>query len=317
MDGEIVTSSRSVPRQWPSVTVVVPTKDRPALLERALRAVVEQDYPGEIECVVVFDGTEPALPEIETGPRRTVRALVNDRTPGLAGNRNTGYLVAMGDYVAACDDDDEWFPDKLSTQLPLFEQRPDASCVASGSTFHFEGHDVERPATLPELDFDELLAERHPEVHISTCVFPRKLLLETIGLVDENLPASYAEDFELLLRAARVGPIVCVRRPLARVYQHRSSFFADKWRNIDQALEYLMNAVPEFERAPSGLARMEGQRAFAKAAVGDRREAVRLAMRSLRRSPKVKQSWFTFLVAAHVMKPEQVLTLARRFGRGI
>lgn len=312
-----MTSSSDAPPRWPSVTVVVPTKDRPALLQRALLAILGQDYPGEIECVVVFDGTEPVLPDVELGPGRTLRAIVNDRTPGLAGNRNTGYLAATGEYLAACDDDDEWFPDKLRTQLPLFDRRPEASCVASGSTFHFEGHDVPRPATRTELTFDELLAERHPEVHISTCVFPRALLLDTIGLVDEKLPASYAEDFELMLRAARVGPIVCVERPLARVYQHRSSFFADKWRSIDEALAYLMAEVPEFSRAPKGLARMEGQRAFAKAAVGERRAAVRLAVRSLRRSPTVKQSWFTFLVAARVMKPEQVLTLARRFGRGI
>jgi glycosyltransferase involved in cell wall biosynthesis len=299
------------------VTVVVPTKDRPQLLQRAVDAVLRQDYPGDIECLVVFDGTEPRLPKLEVPAGRTLRALVNERTPGLAGNRNTGYLAASGDVVAACDDDDEWFPHKLRTQVPLFSARPEASCVASGSTFHFEGHDVDRPAGRPELTFDDLLAERHPEVHISTCVFPRRLLLETIGLVDEKLPAGYAEDFELMLRAARIGPIVCVRQPLARVYQHRSSFFADKWRTMDEALAYLIDQVPEFERAPTGLARMEGQRAFAKAAAGDRRQAVQLAVRSLRRSPKVKQSWFTFIVAAGVMKPEQVLTLARRFGRGI
>ena len=41
---------------WPSVGVVVPTRDRPAQLARALAAIAAQDYPGQVQVVVVFDG---------------------------------------------------------------------------------------------------------------------------------------------------------------------------------------------------------------------------------------------------------------------
>ncbi len=311
------TGDNDRPGSWPSVSAVIPTKDRPELLKRAVSAVLEQDYPGDIEVLVVFDGTEPTLPEVALRPRRSLRALSNNRTPGLAGNRNTGYLAAEGEYVAGCDDDDEWFPDKLRLQIALLQQRPDACGAGSGSTFHFEGNDRERPAELPELTLPELLAQRHPEVHASSYVFRRDVLLNDIGLVNEDLPASYGEDFELLIRATRLGPFVCVRRPLLRAYMHRSSFFADKWRTIDDALAYLIDLVPEFAQAPTGLARMEGQRAFAKAASGERWAAVKLAVRSLRRSPKVKQSWFAILVAGHLVSANRVLAVARRFGRGI
>ena len=46
-------------RPLPAVTVVIPTRDRPALLRTAVDAVLAQDYPGEVRCVVVHDGTEP------------------------------------------------------------------------------------------------------------------------------------------------------------------------------------------------------------------------------------------------------------------
>ena len=46
--------------RWPPVTVIVATRDRPALLERAVRSVLSQSYPGDIECVVVFDQSSPA-----------------------------------------------------------------------------------------------------------------------------------------------------------------------------------------------------------------------------------------------------------------
>ena len=37
---------------WPTVTVVVPTKDRPELLQRCVRAILSQDYPGHIDCLI-------------------------------------------------------------------------------------------------------------------------------------------------------------------------------------------------------------------------------------------------------------------------
>ena len=306
-----------VTETWPTVSVVVPTKDRPQMLERALRAIVAQDYAGALEVIVVFDGTDPELPAIDLPEGRTLQALVNTRTPGLAGNRNTGYLAATGTYVAACDDDDVWFPYKLTRQMRLLRSRPDACGAGAGSAFHFEGKDTPRPAELPELTFDVLLDERHPEVHASTYLFDRRRLLDEIGLVDEELPAGYGEDFELLLRATRLGPFVCVREPLIRAYQHRSSFFADRWRNIDEALEHLIAKVPEFERAPHGLARMEGQRAFALAAVGDRRESRRLARSALKRDRRQRQAWASLVVSTRILSADRVLTLARRFGRGI
>lgn len=299
----------------PLVSVVIPTKDRPALLERAVRAALSQDYTGGIECLVVFDGTEPVAPEVQVSANRTLRVLVNHRTPGLAGNRNTGFLAAQGQYIASCDDDDEWMPGKLSAQIELLRSRPDASAAACGYYLNYGGKDIERRAEA-ELAFADLLRHRHTEANASTYVIPRTLL-ERIGLVDEQLPGAYAEDFDLLLRAARSGPIVCVQRPLTRVYVHQSSFFADKWRTIDTALEYLLGKVPELHDDPAGLARIQGQRAFAKAALGERRAAVRMAREALQSSLGAKQAWAALVVASRLLTARTVLRTAQRFGFGI
>jgi glycosyltransferase involved in cell wall biosynthesis len=302
---------------WPTVTAVIPTKNRPELLARAVQAVMNQDYPGQVECIVVFDGSEPVTPEVTVPANRTLTVLVNNRTPGLAGNRNTGYLAATGEYVASCDDDDEWLPDKLSAQVELLRRRPDASAAASGYLLVNAERDIERTAPLPVLTFEDLLRHRHTEANASTYMLRRSALVDDIGLVDEQLPGSYAEDYDLLLRAARTGPIVCIQRPLTRVYVHKSSFFADKWRTIDAALTYLLAKVPEFADDNTGLGRIEGQQAFAKAALGQRREAVRLARRSLRRSMKSKQSWAALIVASGLVSPGWVLAAAQRAGYGI
>ena len=94
---------------YPSIGVVVPTRNRPGLLRRTLAAIAAQDYPGPVSTVVVYDQSTP-----EAGLPAS-RVLTNSRTPGLAGARNTGILALDTDgldteLVAFCDDDDEWAP---------------------------------------------------------------------------------------------------------------------------------------------------------------------------------------------------------------
>ncbi len=302
---------------WPLVTAVVPTMNRPQLLVRAVQSVIDQDYPGDIECLVVYDGTDPVMPQVSLRDGRTVRVLVNTRTKGLAGNRNTGYLAATGELVGSCDDDDEWLPGKLRAQVDLLRKHPEASAAASGFVYHYRGKDIPRLAELPALTFSDLLNDRHIEANASTYLIPRTELLDRIGLVDEQLPGSYAEDYELLLRAARLGPIVCVEQPQSRVYLHDSSFFASRWQTINDALTYLLDRVPEFSQDPAGLARIEGQIAFSHAALGHRAAAAKWALRSLRKSRRARQSYAALVVASRLISADRVLAAARRFGRGI
>src|SRR5687768_6128571 len=97
-------------QRLPFVSVVVPTRERPRLLVRAVASIMSQRYDGEIECLVVFDQSDPSLPAIDVPAGCTLRAIANDRTPGPSGARNAGVLAAQGDIVAFCDDDDEWLP---------------------------------------------------------------------------------------------------------------------------------------------------------------------------------------------------------------
>lgn len=301
---------------WPQVTAVVPTRDRPELLRRTVTSILGQDYPGHIECIVVFDRTEPVRPDVAESAQRTLRVVTNTRSPGLAGTRNTGYLQAAGELICGCDDDDEWLPGKVSAQVELLRSRPDASACGTGILINHRGRDLQRPADHAELSFDDLLRSRHIEANSSSFMARKAGLLGPVGLVDEDLPGGYAEDYEWLLRAARTGPILCVQEPLTRIYWHDSSFFVSRWTMIDEALTYLLARVPEFSRQPRGLARIEGQIAFANAAMGRRRRAVRYAGRSLRRSRRVRHSYAALLVASGLMSADRVIAAGRRVGRG-
>lgn len=296
----------------PSVTVVIPTRDRPALLRTAVAAVLDQDYPGEVRVVVVHDGTEPDR-ELE---RDTVRVTANTRSPGLAGARNTGIALADTDLVAFCDDDDRWLPDKLSAQVAVLRADPEARFVCCGIQVRYGDTLVERTLPQREVRFTDLLRSRLTELHPSTFLI-RRSLLDEIGLVDEALPGSYAEDYELLLRAARVAPVRSLPTVHVEVLWHQKSYFTGRWATVSAALQRLLDSYPEFAGEKGGAARVTGQIAFAEAALGHRREALRWAARTARLKPTEPRTLLALAVASRAVTGERVVRELNARGRGI
>jgi glycosyltransferase involved in cell wall biosynthesis len=310
------TAGRGRADRAPTVSAVVPTRDRPELLRAALAAIRGQDYPGRIEILVVHDRCEPD-PALElTGSRRSVRVLRNARTPGLAGARNTGIRAATGALVGFCDDDDEWLPGKLTAQVAALDATG-AEVACCGIRVRYGDRDVDRSLPLERVPLAALLRDRLAELHPSTFLIRRDALLDGIGLVDEEIPGGYAEDYEFLLRAARRAPLANVPAPHALVRWHRRSYFAERWEMISEALQWLLARYPEFGTQPRGTARVTGQIAFARAASGDRRGAVRWARRTLASSAREPRAYLALAVAAGAVRPERILRGLHRRGRGI
>lgn len=301
----------------PSVTVVVATRDRPAFLRQALAAILAQDYPGRLECLVVFDQSDVVLPEAGVKGERSVRGMRNERTPGLAGGRNTGILAATGDLIAFCDDDDFWFRTKLRRQVEALTERPDAAAASCGIVIAREGGTSTRVPAEETIEHADLLRSRRLEVHPSTVLVDRTTVLEEIGLVDEEIPGSYAEDYEWLLRVARATPIVLAPEALVRVRWHEASWFAHRWDTIAAALPYLVAKHPELEQEPRGLARIYGRLAFACAAGGRSGDARAWAARTWRLDPRQMRSYLALAVSLGLIRPDTVVRLAHAFGRGV
>ncbi len=303
--------------RWPTTSVVVPTRDRPELLERAVTSVLDSAYDGEIEVLIVFDQTSPRALPIPERPGRTLRTLTNDRTPGLAGARNTGILAARGSLVAFCDDDDAWTPDKLRRQVQALLSHPDAEVATTGIVVRVDGRRHERVAASERIDIRDLTRARHLELHPSTFLVHRAAVLHGIGLVDEQIPGSYGEDYEWLLRAASRAPIVAVRAPLVEVSWTSGSWFAERWPIIIEAIAYLLQRHPVLRSDPRGLARLYGRLAFAHAALGHRGDAITWARRALRLNPWERRVYLALAAASGLVSSRRLLALARRTGRGI
>jgi glycosyltransferase involved in cell wall biosynthesis len=301
--------------EYPAVTAIVPTRDRPELLRRAVDAVRAQDYPGDVHCLVVYDGTEPDFSLCREG-RRSVLVGSNTRKPGLAGARNTGIILTQTELVAFCDDDDAWLPGKLTAQAERLAEAPDATLVACGIRIEYGDRTVDRSLDATELTLDDLLRSRLVELHSSSFLFRRQRLVD-LGMVDEDVPGSFGEDYELLLRIARQGPIANVPDVHLLVRWHEASHFVRDWDTMATALGWLLDEYPELRRTAEGEARIAGQIAFAHAALGDRRTALQWARRTVRRNPKQARAYLALAIASGLVKPDTVLRRLHERGHSI
>lgn len=300
----------------PSVSVVIATRDRPELLRAALEAIIGQDYAGDIECLVVHDRCEPD-PSLELDqPGRCIRVLPNSRTPGLPGARNSGAHASRGALIAFCDDDDEWLPEKIGLQVEHLLETG-AEVATTGIVIDYDGKQVSRVAAHHELTPQHFARRRVMEAHPSTYLVRREAFFGGIGLVDEEIPGGYGEDYDWILRAAQSGRVVTVPQPLVRVMWHRKSFFSQRWQMIADATDYLLAKHPVFSESPQGLAEHHGRKAFALAALGQRQLACRAALHSLRLNWRERRAYLALLVSTRLLRADTVMRLANANGRGI
>lgn len=308
---------RNPPDKPLPVSVIIATVNRPELLRQAVRAALAQDYPGLVEVIVVFDHVPVfSLDDVEVPPGRTLKTLPNSRTAGLAGARNTGILAASGTYTGFCDDDDAWLVSKLSRQLRAWRDDPAAVAVASGIRITSDTSSTVRMPP-PCVYFSDFLRSRVSAVHPSSLLYRTLDLTGRIGLVDEDLPASYGEDYDLLLRATRFGHIRSVQAPLVTVRWGLHSMFSGQWEILAAGLTYLLRKFPEFSSSRSGTARIAGQVAFAHAALGHRRDSWRWAWSSLRRNPTQLRAYAAVVVGVRAVSAETLLAAIQKRGRGV
>ncbi len=110
------------------ISVVLPTRDRCALLPRAIASVKAQTYP-RWELLVVDDGSADGTRDLlsaENDPR--VRCL-HAHGGGVCAARNVALQNARGDVIAYLDDDNIMHPQWLKSVVWAFEQRPDAAVL--------------------------------------------------------------------------------------------------------------------------------------------------------------------------------------------
>lgn len=101
----------------PLVSVIIPTYNRSELVCSTIDSILAQSYV-PVEIIVVDDGSSDDTVNTVTqryGAKIIVRTLPHSGLPAVS--RNEGIRIARGEFVAFCDSDDLWNPDKLEQQM--------------------------------------------------------------------------------------------------------------------------------------------------------------------------------------------------------
>ena len=191
-------AAASLPDQ-PLVSVLLPTKDRAALVKDAVASVFAQSYT-HLELVIVDDGsrdeTVEVLRDFLDDPRVTY--VRHEQSRGVAAARNTALGHASGDLIAYLDSDNTWKPDFLELMVAfmvtgghrvgyamsaLTEQGGQGRSLVRGMPFS--------RGALMERNYIDCIALVH-----------ERELLQTTGAFDETLRRNV--DWDLFIRLAQV-----------------------------------------------------------------------------------------------------------------
>jgi teichuronic acid biosynthesis glycosyltransferase TuaG len=99
------------------VSVVMPMYNSESFILDSIESVLSQTHR-ELELLIVNDcSTDSSLKIIGSISDERIKIFSNDRQLGISRARNVGIRKSLGRYIAFCDSDDIWHPEKLSLQL--------------------------------------------------------------------------------------------------------------------------------------------------------------------------------------------------------
>jgi len=113
-----------------SISVIIPTHNRPEFLTQAIVSIDAQSYP-VTEVIVVDDGSVPPVDANALKVRfgKVVKVVRNDTPVGIARVRKLGAGLATCDLIVQLDDDDKFAPETLQNAVNVFEAEPELDFI--------------------------------------------------------------------------------------------------------------------------------------------------------------------------------------------
>ncbi len=213
------------------ISVVIPSFNRAAPLERALQSVVAQRSPVD-EIIVVDDGSTDGSAERITRRFDGIR-LIRQPNLGVSAARNRGIAAARHEWIALLDSDDSWQADKTERlRATALSRRPGYELYHSDEIWIRRGRRV-NPMHKHRKNGGWIFRACLPRCVISpSAAVIRKTTLESLGLFDEALPA--CEDYDLWLRLCHRYPVCYIDRPLITKYGGHDDQLSQRYPAMDR-----------------------------------------------------------------------------------
>jgi GT2 family glycosyltransferase len=256
------------------VSVVVPTYNRAELLKQTLRSIQSQTLQ-PLEVIVLDDGSTDHTAQVCAELGNSIR-YIRQENRGLAAARNAGIQAATGEWIAFCDSDDLWTPDKLAVQLDVLERTgagwsitdfglidSDGVAIAGEGGFQKSFPAVSESGVSAERYLREWLERREVRsgdvtivaytgdaygmlflgnVALPSSAIVARNVIDRVGVFDETFRV--AEETQFFHRVASQADVAVVMQPLCKYrVGHASIIAGDQEPLIRNAIRSLEQAV--------------------------------------------------------------------------
>jgi glycosyltransferase involved in cell wall biosynthesis len=221
------------------VSVVVPTHNRKTLLKETIESILKQSY-SNLELIVVSDGSNDGTNKMvsEINDAR-VRLIEHAQSGQPAKPRNAGIVAAKGSYIALCDDDDLWEPNKLEIQVKALENDTAIGmCYTNGRVLK-EGviqQGILNRRKIFKNHFQQLL---YGNFIPNSSVLIRKTIISTAGMINTNTIFRGIEDYEYWLRLSHAFQIEYIDEPLIQYRVHNSNITYSRSLETERAIKVI------------------------------------------------------------------------------
>ncbi len=208
----------------PLISVIIPTHNRPDFLRKTIQSILDQTY-SNIEIIIISNGYNIENAKVAASfldPK--IIYVEQENSGGPASPRNHGIRIAKGEFIAFCDDDDLWMPDKLTKQAAILLNNATQD-VCYTKMLRFDETNKEWSVAHEECaaDLSSLLYVN--TVPISSLMIKKKLM-DQIGGFCESKIVGFSEDYEFILRCAGITKFAYIDEYLIKYWSgnNRTTF---------------------------------------------------------------------------------------------
>lgn len=217
------------------VSIVIPTYNSSSFLPLLFDSLTKQTHRLWEAIFVDNSSQDDTLDQLHKFAKEDVRVKVFQKPyePNPTPSRNLALQVCLGTYIAFCDSDDFWHPQKLELQVKAFEDHPEMSLIFTDRLLSFE-RSFAKEGTLNFFDPSlvkvsvrskcECLYFKNKITHSSTLT--KKCFLEKVGFFEQTLVG--VDDYHLYLKLSTQGSVGYIDLPLTYYYMHEHNLSKNK-----------------------------------------------------------------------------------------
>jgi glycosyltransferase involved in cell wall biosynthesis len=225
----------------PAISIIIPTYNREMLITKALDSIFAQTF-SDYEILIVDDAstdrTKDIIDQINSSKIKYFRL---EKNSGQCIARNYGIKRAAGKYIAFLDSDDEWLPEKLSSQMECFERGSSELGAVYG--YLYQKYVTFNKMSLVEGNYfrgnihDKFLEGFCPPT--PSLFLVKKDALESVNYFDEHLLTFV--DLDLWIRVSEKYSFDYVEKPVIIKYEQIGEQYVNNFVKRYKGFKLFMN----------------------------------------------------------------------------